>query len=111
MKIGFIKEEPNEFGTNTAHFVCVVCKEPYTITPAPSSENRKHWTACMSESCDSYDPDRDAEVLFMTAKEIMESKNAVSIKKLRERRRFIETGSVEQCICDRSVYNCPIHGR
>jgi hypothetical protein len=98
MMAGFIKETQNEFGTNTAHFVCVVCKEPYTITPAPSSENRKHWTACMSEFCDSYDPDRDAEVLFMTAKEIMESKNAVSIRKLGERRRFIATGVIESGI-------------
>lgn len=95
MRAGYIKDDPNEYGTMTAHFICVVCKEPYTVTPAPDPQRRKEWIECMSEFCDSYDPERDVDILFMSESEIMNSANkVVSIKKLGERKRFIQTGDL-----------------
>ncbi len=82
--MSFVKEEPNEHGTTTGHFVCDACKEPFTVTPNP--RERGQWDFCLSDQCTSYDPHRDADVLFMTDDEIADEKSVVSISKLRERR-------------------------
>lgn len=79
----FIKTSPNEYGTSTSSFKCDTCGEEYTITPAPKEVD--NWQNCMSEECDSYDPKRDADVLFCSDKELQE-KSIVDINKLRQRR-------------------------
>ena len=74
-----LREEPNEHGTTTSYHTCDTCGVEFSITPAADFPN------CMSDDCASYDPHRDADILFMTGQEIAREKKIVSISKLRER--------------------------
>lgn len=82
----FLREEENEHGTGVSFFECNTCGVEYSICPAVPPDKHQDWSMCLSEECDSYDPHRDADVLFMTDKEIAEAKPVVSIDKLRQRR-------------------------
>ena len=83
----YIKNIENEYGTGTSLFECDTCGQPYTLTPAIKPENRGDWQNCMDMSCPSYDPHRDAEILYMTDAEIAKEKKVISISMLRKRRR------------------------
>ena len=74
----------NEYGVLVSHHVCDTCGQEYSICPAPS--NYEYWNNCLTEGCDSYDPHRDADILFMTNEEISKEKKVISISKLRERK-------------------------
>jgi len=85
----FIKQAKNENNTPISIFICDFCKEEYSVCPAIiDSYDIKAWddAGCTSENCRSYDPHRDAEVLFMTNKEIAKEKKIISISNLRKRR-------------------------
>ena len=80
-----IKETTNEHGVPVSHHICDTCGNNYTITRAvedgtPLSKN------CMDDGCASYDPDNDAEIMFMTDEEIAREKPLVSMKMLRKRK-------------------------
>ena len=81
----WVKVESNEYGTDTSHHVCDTCATPFTITPA-AGKDEKGYESCCCDECDSYDPHRDAEILFMTNAEIAREKKVVSIFQLRKRR-------------------------
>ena len=51
-----IKETTNEHGVPVAHYICDDCGEPFTLTPAPESD--EEWGSCLAETCISYDPAR-----------------------------------------------------
>ena len=81
----YIRTESNEHGTGTSHHVCDTCGEKFTLTPAVA-QDAEGWESCMSDTCASYDPSRDCEVLFMSNREIAREKTVVDIKFLRQRR-------------------------
>ena len=59
-------EKLNEYGTPVSVFVCHVCGVEFTICPAVNAEKLALYCrdGCGSNECDSYDPSRDANVLF-----------------------------------------------
>jgi hypothetical protein len=69
-------------------FCCDVCGDEYTICPPVKDEaERAGWQTCMADTCASYDPNRDADILFMSDEEIAREKPVVSLKQLRDRGR------------------------
>lgn len=67
----------NEYGTPIGQFTCKFCGDDFSVCPAPDDlARREKWWAdwdrdgCLGPHCPSYDPNRDAEVLFMTDAEV-----------------------------------------
>ena len=52
----------NEFGSEIAVFVCDVCGQVFTVCPPPTVE--QFGESCLSLDCDSYDVERDADLMF-----------------------------------------------
>lgn len=80
-----IKETINEHDIPVSHHTCDTCGVDYTITRAvedgtPLSKN------CMADNCESYDPDNDVDIMFMTDEEIAREKPLISMKMLRKRK-------------------------
>lgn len=88
-----IKEYPNEHGTRTSVHRCETCAVEFTVTPAAQNDGIGYEN-CLSPDCDSYDPHRDVDILFMTCKEISNTGNIVSIKMLQARKKFKDTGEI-----------------
>ena len=85
----YIGTTPNEYGTDTSHHVCETCGGEFTVCPAKEPWDAG-WENCMSDECPSYDPSRDADVLFMSAAVIAKGKRVVDIKFLRQRRERLD---------------------
>jgi len=73
----------NKHGVCVSHHICDTCKQEFSICPMPP--NLSDWDHCYADNCESYDPERDADILFMTDDEIAREKKIVSIKQLRAR--------------------------
>jgi hypothetical protein len=54
MKIG---EHTNEYGIRVTEHMCETCGEEFTLTPGADD-----WPDCLSDKCDSYDPDRETDL-------------------------------------------------
>ena len=94
----FIRDLKNEYGTPITEFRCGTCGELFTICPKVSPCYYDQWEHCILEHCDSYDPSRDADILFMGDEELV-AKKILSIDMLRARRngvRLIETETNKQ---------------
>jgi len=84
--------EQNEYGTKLSRHKCDVCNEEFTLCPAmPEGKD----DTCGAPECASYDQARDAEVLFMTDKQIAASGKPVHIDMLRARKNGIFTENKE----------------
>ena len=81
----YIKRTENKYGTGTSHHVCDTCGVEFTINPAVDSDSSS-FDNCLDERCNSYDSNRDADVLFMSDNEIRREKNIVGIEMLRKRK-------------------------
>ena len=90
MRIGLSK---NEYGTPVSAHICDTCGGDFTVCPAASVDS-PDWDNCLADECDSYDPGRDADILFMSDKEIAETKPVVSLRKLQQRRQFQQQGTI-----------------
>jgi len=75
----------NQYGVPIAVYKCAACGREFTVCPAPDKDDG--WESCLADNCPSYDPKRDAEILFMSGKEIRETKPVVSIEMLRARKK------------------------
>ena len=52
----------NEHGVEITVFICDTCHQPFTVT---GDINPRTWgRSCLSVECDSYDVDRDVDVMF-----------------------------------------------
>jgi hypothetical protein len=60
----YLRESENEFGTRISVFTCDQCSEEFTVCPAVEPWRHDEWTGCMAETCESYEPTRDAELYF-----------------------------------------------
>lgn len=80
--IGFSK---NEHDIKVSCHKCDTCGGEFTVAPA-IEEGVAGWENCMSDECASYDPHRDADVLFMSDREIAAEKSVVSLQKLKQRK-------------------------
>ena len=85
----YLGEVENPSGPGlVSKFQCDTCGGEYTICPPLKDEaERDGWQNCMADSCASYDANRDADILFMSDKEIAREKSVVSLKQLRDRGR------------------------
>lgn len=79
------KDETNEYGVKVAWFKCDTCGTEYSVCPAPDDDNG--WNNCLAEGCESYDPDRDADVLFESSSEVAK-RELISMKMLRKRKKY-----------------------
>lgn len=86
-----IREYENEHGTGTSVHECETCGIEFTVTPK-ALNNGAGYENCLYPECDSYDPHRDVDILFMTDKEIYNNDLPVSIGMLQKRKEFRETG-------------------
>lgn len=83
MHLGF--DENNEYGIRVSKHKCDTCGIEFTVVPGVD-ETSSAFDNCLADGCESYDPDRDAEILFMSDKEIAREKKIISMDKLRERK-------------------------
>ena len=81
----YVGTKPNKYGTSTSHHICETCGIDFTVCPAKEPWD-EGWGNCMGDECPSYDPSRDADVLFMSDAEIAKEKGVVDIKFLRQRK-------------------------
>jgi len=85
MKTG---ESTNEYGTPISTHICDTCGDEFTMCPAiPDDDDR--WPDCLSETCASYDPERDIDILFASDAEI-KRKPIVSMDLLRKRKKGVK---------------------
>ncbi len=75
----------NKDGIRTSLHECDTCGVEFSLCPAIAPDE-PGWDNCLDDDCESYDPHRDMDILFMTAAEIAREKRIISIKKLQERR-------------------------
>lgn len=67
----YLGEMINEYGTQVGVFHCEACDSDYTVCPTPSPSKRDNWDGgCTADTCSTYDPARDCDVLFMNDEEI-----------------------------------------
>lgn len=71
-------------GNRFSKHICDTCGNLFTVTPAVEPDNA-NFDNCLDDECPSFDPERDADVLYMTDAEIAREKPIVSLSKLRER--------------------------
>lgn len=84
----FLRYDFNEYGTKISVHRCDTCESEFTVCPAVKP-NSKNWEYCLADTCESYDPARDADVLFMSDKEIKEEKPVVALSMLAARRKGV----------------------
>ena len=84
-----VADDFNEYGTPVSWHLCQTCGYYFSLCPAVSYA-APGWNYCMADECASYDPDRDADILFMSDKEIAEQKPIVSMKMLEKRKAGVE---------------------
>lgn len=75
----------NDYGTPVSVHKCADCGTAFTVCPAVPEDKRDQWERCLGESCASYDPARDADILFMTEEEVAKRKPVVDINMYRKR--------------------------
>jgi len=91
----FLKYAKNECGTDITEFKCETCGDIFTICPKVESANFDKWENCLAKECASYDPSRDADILFMSDDEISQEK-IVSINMIKARRLGVSVKGVNQ---------------
>jgi len=84
--MAFLRNDLNEYGTPVTWFTCEFCGDEFSICPAKPEHGHDNWKGCLSDQCDSYDPSRDADILFMTDEEIEKHKTIVSMQMLLRRK-------------------------
>lgn len=89
-----IREYKNKHGTLTSSHICDTCGQSFTITPSAPG-NGEGYENCLAPECDSYDPHRDVDILFMSDKEIANNGKLVSLKILQKRKKFKDTGKLK----------------
>lgn len=85
MKTG---ETTNEHGTPVSTHKCDTCGQEYTVCPA-IPDDKRGWESCMARECESYDPERDIDVLFASDAELAEMP-VISMDMLRKRQQGIK---------------------
>lgn len=61
----FLNVSRNEFGTPIDVYQCEHCGDKFSICPANDDRTKdEDWAGCLARSCASYDPSRDADLLF-----------------------------------------------
>jgi len=89
-----VREDVNEYGTPVSVHNCQTCGGEFTLCPLIPDDDAHRWPDCLSPECESYDPHRDADLLFMSDKEIANNEKPVSLKMLRARKSFKTTGKI-----------------
>ena len=105
MHLGYVN---NEYGKRVSSHKCDTCKAEFTVCP-PIEPDSLDWDNCLSEECGSYDPDRDADILFMSDKEIAKEKKVVSLLKLQQRKkpwRFRGRAGIRIASCGHGLAAC-----
>lgn len=64
------------------------------MCPLIPDADAHRWPDCLAPECESYDPHRDAEILFMSDREIANNEKPVSIKMLQARKLFKTTRTI-----------------
>jgi hypothetical protein len=67
-----MKYKTNEYGTLVSEHVCETCGVVFTVCPAAKDETS--WRSCSSPYCESYDPDRDVDLLLAKGVELLRKK-------------------------------------
>lgn len=87
---GLMRTGRNEHGTPIGLFVCGTCHTEISVCPPPDYGDStlfvyRSWRDCALRSCDSYDPTRDADIVFMSDAELAELP-VVALNMLRARK-------------------------
>jgi len=66
----WIRFDRNQYGTQISVHKCDNCGKRFTVCPAiaPDSEG---WDGCLAETCDSYDPARDVDLMMESGVELL----------------------------------------
>jgi len=85
-------ESVNENGIPVSVHICGTCGTEFTLCPLVPDDKAHEWPDCLDPDCDSYDPHRDADILFQSDSEIANNNKPVSLKMLQARKKFHNTG-------------------
>lgn len=87
MESKFIRHDKNEDDVGFTVLHCGFCDTEYTICPQLEDNEIQPWVdgGCTTPECDSYDPNRDCEILFISDEELAK-RDVVGIKMLKARR-------------------------
>ena len=88
-------ERVNEYGTPVSVHTCQTCGMEFTLCPLVPDDKSDQWPDCMALECESYDPHRDADILFQSDKEIANNGKPGSMKMLQARKNFKTTGELK----------------
>lgn len=80
----------NEFGTPITNFKCDYCGSKFSVCPAIEDKHLDSFKGCTIHPCESYDPKRDIDILFMDKKELQdhtEKTGIVDIEVLQKRKK------------------------
>ena len=86
-----LRNDINENGIPVVWFKCDHCGLEYSVCPAPKESELKVYNSCTISPCESYDPKRDIDVLFMDNKELAnhaDKVGVVDLEVLAKRRKF-----------------------
>jgi len=86
-----IRDDVDEEGTPVTWFNCGDCGEDFSVCPAVKDEDIEAYAqgGCQSTECESYDPSRDTEILWMSDSELRNHHKLVDMNMLRRRKKFI----------------------
>ncbi len=88
-------ESVNENGTPVSVHECQACGNKFTLCPLVPDDKAHEWPNCMAPNCESYDPHRDAAILFQSDSEIANNGKPASLKMLQARKQFKKTGELK----------------
>lgn len=86
-----IRNDTTEDDIPTTVFMCEYCNQEFSISPAVEPEREHLFKGCSTPGCESYEPERDLDVLFMDDREVAnhaDNVGVVSFDKLSDRRKF-----------------------
>ena len=86
-----LRDDVNEDDIPVVWYKCDYCGEEYNICPAPAEEDQHLYNGCTISPCESYDPKKDVDVLFMDDRDLADHADkvgVVDIKMLGKRRKF-----------------------
>ena len=87
----FLRNDVNESGTPVTWFKCDYCGSEYSVCPAINDSQHDMYNGCTISPCESYDPKRDVDILFMDNKELAKHTSEtgiVDIQMLQRRKKY-----------------------
>lgn len=92
-----LRDGTTEDNIPTTVFECGYCRQEFSICPAVGDDRLDLFEGCTAPGCESYDPARDIDIVFMNDKALADHADQVGVvdfNMLTKRRKF-QSGEVD----------------